>query len=238
MLCFETNKETTSVRSSSIALMYRNLPSDTSQPSTDANYFHPTYNQRINQPQSYPPTTFGATQTTFTAHDHGPPGSGLNPEYSSQFFVSDLNPSFHGEGTPAHCSWGAGGFYPADTLHSGMNSWDPATQSFSHIHSGGLGSPSISGFSASAATGQSSLLEASEASALPSASLAGIDCFSTVSDAGSSGSFHLPVMPHRTLPSQRRPYEWINKNAYQNPQTQQGEICLITFFYAIFCLFI
>lgn len=224
MLCFETNKDTSTIRSSPIAFMYRNLPTDTSQPSTDGNFFQPPYNQRINQPHSYPPTTYGPSQTTFSSNEHVPPGPGLGHEYSSQFFVSDLNPHFHGEGASAHCSWGAGGFYGADNLHSGLNSWDHATQTLhGHMHSGAIGSPSISGFTGPSGPGQPPLVDSNDPSSLPSASLAGIDCFSNASEPGPSGPFPLSIIPHRTPPSQRRPFEWISKNAYQNPQTQQGK---------------
>ena len=231
MICCEIDRKPKSIGASSFSIdMYRNLPSDTSQASAENNYFQPGYNPRTNPTQSYASSSYNVAPPTFASgSDHVHPGSGLVHDYSSQFFVSELNNHFHGESSSSHCNWGhAGTFYPGDTLPSVLNpctSWDPASHSL-HGQSGGLVSASAGGFSGSNPAGQSSLIDGTETSTLPPVSLTALDCFSTGSDGTSSVALHLPALQHRTLPTQRRPFEWINKNAYQNPQTQQGIVKL------------
>ena len=235
MICCEIDKKSTNIGASSFSLdMYRNLSSDSNQPSAENNYFQPGYSQRINPNQSYASSSYNVSQPTFASSDHVLPSSSLGHEYSSQFFVSELNSHFHGESSSSHCNWGhPGGFYPGDTLPTALNpctSWDPTSHSL-HGHSGALGSSSASSFSGSDPTGQSSLIEGSDNSSLPPVSLTTIDCFSAGTDGAQSVALHLPALQHRTLPAQRRPFEWINKNAYQNPQTQQGSLHFLSMFW-------
>ena len=225
MICCEVEKQSANIALPSIEQeMYRNLSSDTSQPTSDSGFFQPTYSQRINSSQTYASSSYGNAQPTFSASEHAHAACNLPHEYSSQFFVSEINSHFPVESSSAaHCNWGHGGFYPSDSLPPMLNpcnSWDPNNPSLGHPHPPGLGS----GFSAATdPTIQSTFIEAAENSSLPPVSLTGIESFSAGAEGSSSVALHLPALQHRALPAQRRPYEWINKNAYQNPQTQQGE---------------
>uniref|UniRef100_H2Z7K5 Homeobox domain-containing protein n=1 Tax=Ciona savignyi TaxID=51511 RepID=H2Z7K5_CIOSA len=204
MLCYAIDQQKSSIGQNN---MYRNPTPDPNPSPTSNQGFFQNYPPKDDVASRYSVPNYAPHQPVPPSAEHFYPISG---DYVSHF---PTQPPTHLEST----SWGAGG-YSGSTFAPVMNStWDVNTPFHSAHH------PIISSTGATYQIPSTiSPTTAGNGDGSPGTvptTLTGIECFATPPEMhGAPGLSALHAAP---LPVQRRPYEWINKNAYQNTPTQQ-----------------
>ncbi|CAK8683628.1 unnamed protein product [Clavelina lepadiformis] len=219
MLCYAIDQKVSNIGSPTTATMYRNLHSDVN-PHSASGFFQPSYSTKLETTSGDVPAGYGMQPTSSSSVDTTYPGSNLAHDYSSSFHVSNL--SSQNEPTSSQGSWGTSALYPNTGFPPVLSGsgWETMGPHFPHPHSAPHGPAS---YPMSSSLPQTPLMSGSGSPGASAATLTGIECFGNPSEVHSSVGLHLSTMHPATMSIQRRPYEWINKNAYQNAQPQQGK---------------
>jgi len=206
------------IESPSTAEMYSNLHSDHSNPSSSSRYSEPgTCSSKLthspsNQPyasvQEYglQPDLRSSTDSIYTHHSHFSQDFGY--PYLQQHAVHDHSSS------QGH--WGGPALYAArefNPIVGPSGTWDPLSSSF-HPHQPSVYPPG--------SHSPCNLANGGDGSPTSAQSLAGIESFTCPGNPSLLPGLNLATTPHEAMVQQRRPFEWISKNAYQSSQPQPG----------------
>lgn len=214
MLCYaldqQQQKPTTGSPTNSD--MYSHLHSD-STPVTSTTFFQAGYPNKISQAPAYQNADYA--QPLRVPGEVPYPATHLGQEYAAPFHLPP--PGGHDVAT-TQPHWGSGGVYSNTnfpTMLGAPGGWDQMGSSF-HTH------PHIPTYNP-ANHSPTAVTNGNGSPGAISAPLTGIECFTTPQNPHAVPGVQLSTIPHGAMVQQRRPYEWINKNAYQNTQPQQGK---------------
>nr|NP_001071669.1 transcription factor protein [Ciona intestinalis]BAE06346.1 transcription factor protein [Ciona intestinalis] len=208
MLCYAIDQQKSSIGQPTN--MYRNPTPDPNPSPTSNQGFFQTYPPKEDHGR-YPVPNYGIPQPHASTADPFYPSS-LGGEYGSQFPAPP----------PPHldaANWGPPVTYSGANFAPMMNStWD-MNSNFHPTHHPIISSAGPTYQLPTNLSPTSAVNGDGSPGSVPT-TLTGIECFSTPPEMHGAPGLP-PLHASQIPPAQRRPYEWISKNAYQNTQTQQ-----------------
>nr|CAB3229583.1 caudal homeoprotein [Phallusia mammillata] len=211
MLCYAIDQQKPTTGSPTNSDMYSHLHSD-STPVSSAAFFQSGYPNKLTQAPTYPNAEYA--QPLRVPGEVSYPGTHLGQEYSNPFHLSQTGGH---DITTTQTHWGGAGIYSNtnfQTMLGAPGGWDQMGSSFHpHAHIPAYTPTNHSPNAVNNGNGSPNAISTST----------GIEYFTTPQNPATIPGAQLSSIPHEAMVQQRRPYEWINKNAYQNSQPQQGK---------------